>query len=271
MPASWTTLVFALLLVVPLSPRNQAISVMNDGVAQAREGSVEAAEKALRQATVLDPRLAHAWLNLGHLLRKQGRLADAAAAFSSGVEVAESELAAELHHQLGVTLRHQAQAEGLSHEERTTQTRAALEHLRAAANAQPWRAEAHLELGRCHDALDEPAQADRAYRLAIDADPTLTAAYGALGLLYIDYGFDGAGLAVLEASVKINDTSAEAWVDLARAKSKIDRPAEATQAFLKARDIDPDRLDVYYGLGMARAELRDRKGAVEALQHFVMR
>jgi cytochrome c-type biogenesis protein CcmH/NrfG len=61
------------------------------------------------------------------------------------------------------------------------------------------------------------------------------------------------------------------WNGLGRAHLGIDDPKSAIDAFLKAKAIDPDMPDVLFGLGMAYAELRQRKEAVEALQSFLQK
>ena len=59
------------------------------------------------------------------------------------------------------------------------------------------------------------------------------------------------------------------WNGLGRAQFLLNKPNEAIESFKKAKAIDPDMVDVLYGLGMAYAEVRNRKEAVEALQAFL--
>ena len=54
------------------SPHERAASLIKDGLAAARNGEIEAATTAFRQATELDPADAAAWTNLGVVLTRSG-------------------------------------------------------------------------------------------------------------------------------------------------------------------------------------------------------
>ena len=78
-------------------------------------------------------------------------------------------------------------------------------------------------------------------------------------------------MVVLETGTKVNDKDARMWNGLGRALLSLNKPEEAVEAFKKAKAIDPDMVDVLFGLGMAYADLRQRKDAVENLQAFLQR
>lgn len=255
----------------PEAARRQAIEVMNDGVRMARMANPRGAERALRRATVVDPGYAHAWLNLGQFYLKQERLADAEVAFRSGVAIEDDALSAELHHQLGRTILRISKGAKMTHRKRVARTKDALRHFEAAAKLEPRRAATYYGIGQCHEFLDEPESADQAYRRAIAVDPTAVAALTALGSMYVDYGFVDAGLAVLEANVQVNDTEFDAWFGLGRAYQSVGRPREAIGPFEKALTLEPGASHVYYWLGMAHAELRQRAKAVQRLEQFLQR
>jgi tetratricopeptide (TPR) repeat protein len=59
------------------------------------------------------------------------------------------------------------------------------------------------------------------------------------------------------------------WNGLGRAHFELGQMKEAIDAYTKAKAIDPDGADALYGLGMAYAELRQRKEAKENLELFL--
>ena len=126
-------------------------------------------------------------------------------------------------------------------------------------------------MGVIYEALDQPVQADGAFRKAIELNPSFSDSFVSLGNMYIDYGHANVGQAVLETGVKVNDKDAKMWNGLGRALLSLNKPQEAVDAFKKAKAIDPDMVDVLFGLGMAYAELRQRKDSVENLQAFLQR
>ncbi len=122
-----------------------------------------------------------------------------------------------------------------------------------------------------HDALEDPDAADADFRRCIRLQPYYSRCFAELAFLYVDYGFDQEAIAVLEAGLKANDKDATMWSAAARAYLELREPQQAIDAYKKAKAIDPDMIEVLYGLGMAHAELRHRKEAVENLMAFIAR
>jgi tetratricopeptide (TPR) repeat protein len=140
-----------------------------------------------------------------------------------------------------------------------------------AIKLEPNHYKAYYRMGVLHEKLDEPQKADQAFRKAIEIRPTYSNSFVNLGNMYIDYGHANVGQAVLETGVKVNDKDAAMWNGLGRAQLALNKPADAIESFKKAKAIDPDHVDVLFGLGMAYSEVRNRKDAVENLQAFIQK
>lgn len=254
----------------PQPSRARAIERMNEGVVLARSFETAEAERALREAIRLDPGLAHAWLNLGHLQLRTKRPDAAAISFGKGLEVADGAIAGELHLQLGLLLHAAARGPQPDHQRKAT-LEAALVHLQAAVQREPNLAFAHVAIGEVHEGLDQPAEADAAHRRAIAADPTFVPAFVALGNLHIDHGHDNLGIAVLEVGTQINDGDARAFAGLGRGLATLGRHREALAAFEHALRLDPRDPELLFRLGTSHAELGELRAALERLAAFLER
>ena len=65
-----------------------------------------------------------------------------------------------------------------------------------------------FHIGKLNEKLDQPVQADEAFRKAIEINARFVDSFVELGNMYIDYGHANVGLAVLDAGVKVNDKNA---------------------------------------------------------------
>ncbi len=262
----------AVVLLAPESDlvRVQALDAMNAGVTEIHKNLLDAGQKHLVEATQLDPNYALAWYNLGISLDRQGKLEEASKAFTTGITVSSGEQAAALQYRLG-------QVEVARAQQASSRTQKRL-YLQASQRAfsevvAVWihHAQAYLALARVCDQLDQPAKADRAYRKAIEADPSLAAAFVGLGQMYLDYGHTAAGLAVLQVNVEVNQADVDAWVGLGAAELSRNQPDEAIVALKRAEQLSPKANAVLYYLGIANAERRERRAASDYLEAFLKR
>lgn len=251
--------------------RAQAINRMNEGIRQEAKNNTSQAEKSLREAIEIDPSYDKAHFHLGQIFRKQGKLVDAQKAFESAIETMGEEPKANYHYQLGRVLISQSEKAGVSQVDREAKYTEAIGAFQKAIELDPNHHRAYYHIGKLNERLDQPLQADEAFRKAIEINARFVDSFVDLGNMYIDYGHANVGLAVLDAGVQVNDKNSAMWNGLGRARSKLNLHEEAVEAFKKAKAIDPDRVDVLYGLGKSYAEMRMRSEAIEHLQAFLQR
>jgi tetratricopeptide (TPR) repeat protein len=251
--------------------RVQSINRMNEGIQLEKKGNTTSAEKLLKEAIEVDPTHAKAHWTLGQVYRKQGKLVDAENAFRGAIDNSKDKPNADYQYQLGIVIASQADAEGVTQAERETKYTGAIQAFQEATKLDPNHYKSFYRMGVLYERLDQPVPADQAFRKAIEIRPTYSPAFVSLGNMYIDYGHANVGQAVLETGTKVNDKDAKMWNGLGRAQLALNKPQDAIESFKKAKAIDPDMVDVLFGLGMAYAELRQREQAVENLQGFLQR
>lgn len=249
--------------------RVQAIGKMNEGIASFQRSDAAGAEKALREAVALDASYAGAHLNLGKVLRSQGRLEDAAAALRPGLALTglEPEDASDLGYELGAVLSQLAEA--AAPRDRPARWLEAIAALDRAIAADPRRYKAHYRRGLALDHLDRVSEADDAYRQCIALRPSDSRCLVRLAELYAECGHPDAAVQIFEAGAKVNPHDAAIQSGRARVEYRRGSMQEAIGAAEEAVRLDPAAPEGWYVLGMARAELRLRVQAVEALEKFL--
>ncbi len=251
--------------------RVDSINRMNTGIQQLRKGNLSGAEKALQEAIKTDPSHAQAHLNLGKLYRKQERWVDAENAYKAAITNSAEAPVGDYSYELAIVQIAQGEGKDVSAAERDSKYRNAIGSLQQATKHNPTLYKAQYQLGVLHERLDEPVQSDAAYRACIKLNGNYADAFVSLGNMYIDYGFSNVAMTVLDVGTQINETDAGMWNGLGRAKLNLNKPKEAVDALSKAKAIDPDRPDVLFSLGMAYAEMRDKKNAAENLELFLQK
>jgi tetratricopeptide (TPR) repeat protein len=267
-------LIVSVVILLPgcnLASRNrvQAINRMNEGIQLFDKNNTAGAEKALQDAIQLDPTYAAAYHTLGQIYKKQSKLVDAEKAFQGAIDNMKSEPNAEYYYDLGAVQTAQGEVDGVAVSEKETKFRAAINSFQEALKLDPKQYKAHYRMGTLHEKLDEPEKADIAYRKTIEIKPSYSPAFVSLGNMYIDYGFANVAMVVLQTGAQINDKDSRMWNGLGRAHFELGEMQKAIDAYSKAKAIDPDGVDALYGLGMAYAELRQRKEAKENLDLFI--
>ncbi|MDB4986051.1 MAG: domain protein putative component of TonB system [Myxococcaceae bacterium] len=96
-----------------------------------------------------------------------------------------------------------------------------------------------LGLGLSLEALDKPAEAERAYRAALAAEPSFAEAHNNLGLLLRDRGDDAKAIEELELATAADPRLASAQINLALALEETGRANEAALAYDKAVQLAP--------------------------------
>jgi len=251
--------------------RVQAINRLNEGIALEKRNNVSGAEKALKEAIEIDPSFAQPYWTLALLYRKQGKLVDSEKMLRDAIDNMKEAPNADYPYQLGVVVASQGELPGVSQTDREAKYTEAINQFQEAIKLNPEHYKAYFRQGVLFEKLDQPQKADTALRKAVELRPNYSPSFVTLGNMYIDYGHANVGQAVLEIGTKINDKDAAMWNGLGRAQYNLNKPNEAIESFKKAKAIDPDMVDVLYGLGMAYAEVRNRKEAVENLQAFLQK
>lgn len=252
--------------------RVESIKLMNQGIQQLEKNNLRGAEQAMKDAIKADPSHAEAYLNLGKLYRKQENWVGAEKNFQDAIKALEDDgqdPRGDFWYELGIVQVAQTNAPGTSRADQESKWREAIESFTKAISIDPELYRAHYEIGRLHGQLDEPENADTAFRECIKLNAKYGSCFVELGNMYIDYGFANIGLAVLETGAKVNETDPDMWNGMGRAQLKLNRPKDAVEAYKKAKRLDPNEPAVLFGLGMAYAEIPMRKEAEEALDEFL--
>ncbi|NVB37838.1 tetratricopeptide repeat protein [Pseudenhygromyxa sp. WMMC2535] len=249
--------------------RVDSIKAMNEGIQQLNKNNMSGAERAMQESIKKDPTHAEAYLNLGKLYRKQQKWVDAEKAFRGAIENMGEGQRGDYWFELGAVQVAQAAEPGTSRAEQETKWREAITSFSEAIKLNPNLYKAHFQMGKLHEQLDEPEQADQAYRKCIELNGNYSPCFVSLGNMYIDYGFSNVAMVVLETGTKVNETDADMWNGMGRALLNLNKPKEAVDAYKKAKLIDPDKPDVLFGLGMAYAEIPMREEAEKTLNEFM--
>lgn len=249
--------------------RVQSTNRMNEGIKLDKKGNTSGAERALKEAIEIDPTNGKAHYTLGIVYRKQGKLVEAEKAYLDAIESTKEQPQGKHSFELGLVVSAQGDAKGVSQDAKEVKYRDAIKAYQIATNLDPKHYKAHYRMGTLYEQLDDPVKADAEFRKAIELRANYSPSFVSLGNMYIDYGHANVGQAVLETGVKVNPGDKDMWNGLGRAQRALNKPKDAVVSFKEAKAIDPEMPDVLFGLGMAYADMRQRKEALENLQAFL--
>lgn len=111
-------------------------------------------------------------------------------------------------------------------------------------------------------------EAERAYRRAIDLDPSHGEAHLNLGRLLHERGAYDEAEAHYRRSVDADASRALAWFNLGVLYEDIDRLEDAAAAYRKALEIEPDSVDAHYNLGGVYERMGREREAIRHLSRF---
>lgn len=112
------------------------------------------------------------------------------------------------------------------------------------------------------------AEAENAYRRAIDLDPMHADAHVNLGRLLHERGAHAEAEAHYRQAVDGGDAAALAWFNLAVLYEDLDRLEDALEAYRKALEIEPDSADAHYNLGGVYERMGRKREAIRHLSRF---
>jgi tetratricopeptide (TPR) repeat protein len=138
----------------------------------------------------------------------------------------------------------------------------ALSHLDRAISIAPQR-EVFLEKARTLDQAGLRPQARQAWRAILDVVPENIEAASRLGRLAWEDGEHAIAVSLLERAVK-GEAPASVWFDLGLARQDLRDRKGAAEAYRKAIEIKPDHAEALLNLGVVLQELGDLDSAMRA-------
>jgi Flp pilus assembly protein TadD len=149
---------------------------------------------------------------------------------------------------------------------------AAVKALSTLAEKNPKDAQVLYNLGSAHDALDQPGQADNAYRRVIAIAPNMVEAHLALGLLLARNGKPGEAHSELAAATTIPNGDAALRARAFRAMARLDQagnPVAASDELLSALKLSPETPDDTLLTGELALANNDAPGAESAFRRLL--
>ncbi len=248
-----------------------------------RQSALYASEETLWRGTIArNPGAEMAYVNLGMLLHRTGRLTEATAAFEDALRLVPDD--AEVHGDLGMTLaargmlaesrRHLEEAVRLAPESAEAHNNlanllrqagdadAALAEYRRATALRPDYADAHNNLANVLAQRGNTADAEAEYRTALRLDPAYASAHYNLGGLLAARGDAAGAIAEYDAAVRLQPSNPGARRELATALASTGRFADAVPHFREAARLAPNSADAHYALAAALSALGRHDEAV---------
>jgi Flp pilus assembly protein TadD len=143
---------------------------------------------------------------------------------------------------------------------------AAFDEYRTSQLAIADRAEAHLNLGAIHALRGESAEAERAYRRALELEPRYVATYVNFADLYRELGREQEGEALLRRALQLEADSADLRHALGLLLVRRKRQVEALVELERAAELSPDNPRYAFVFAVALNSAGDSRRALEVLE-----
>jgi tetratricopeptide (TPR) repeat protein len=141
----------------------------------------------------------------------------------------------------------------------------AIAQFRRATELLPANAAAWNYLGVAYQKARQPAEAVKAYQLALALNRDLVEAHWNLGTLYLEQNKNDLAQQEFTAYTLRRNNSPEGWLKLGAAQLRLGEIVPAERSFSTVRSLNPDNAEALNGLGLA---LLERKNPREAIQFF---
>ena len=126
-----------------------------------------------------------------------------------------------------------------------------------------------IALGKILGGLGKPAEAAKAFRKALAADPGNPQATADLGTLALMTGRDREAAALFDQALAANDTLADAWNGLGVIRSRAGDTAGAIEAWESAIKHNPRLHFCYYNLAITYQKAGNKELAIERLRAYI--
>jgi tetratricopeptide (TPR) repeat protein len=130
-------------------------------------------------------------------------------------------------------------------------------------------AKLEIDLGVVYEKKKDHANAETAYRKALELDPSLTQAYDGLGNVYQAQNRSDDAIKLFEEAAAAQPTNGKFTYDLALFLWSKGKNAEAYDALTKAAALLPDNPEVQYHLGVTAIGLNKNEEAVKYLEKYL--
>lgn len=221
-----------------------------DGVVLRRLGRLEEAAKAYRTAIAMDPEFADAHYNLANLLRDQGQPREAAHHYRVAIGRQPKRLDALI-----------ALSDVLNQLQEYEQ---AIHTCNYAAGIDASRPEIFNNLGNALDGGGQPDLALKAYRKAQEVDPSFAPAHYNQGLLLDRLGRAGESAAALATYCRAASGSVNGFIKLGDVLKRLGRHPEAAAAYERAVALQPEHAEAWNNLGVIYTEQGQWQAAIGA-------
>ncbi len=205
----------------------------------------------MREAVIVDPRNAELHDGLGSLYAQQQEWKDAQREFLTAIDLDPQFAVAHLH--LGVAMRAQGQANGLT-------------EIAKASQLAPQNTMIALELGNALVADGHDDQAIPVFEHAVELDPNLTEASYQLALALQRSGKTQQAISLFKKVLAAEPENTAAMTNLGMALCEAQQTKEAVPILQKAVTLDPQNVTAHENLAAAYVQLNQFDDAIRQLQ-----